>query len=637
MNFGQLLGGAGVVGQSWREAEDAQRKNRQLQLQTDEMNRLNQLRQEMLNAPMPQQMQLPQFGMDTLPVRNIDTAPVDAAAVPSPPYRAQGFTGYSDPTTTDVVPVGKQRATGFTQPTPAPPSPELRYPPAPDRATSNAMDVVRMREMRVADLQRAIAETSKRTDVPARMVETQRQLLAREQELLRSARQGLASVPSAQLLPTPIPAARPATAKPVTGSTATQYDNKVTPYDDVIKQSAEQYGIDPMMFKRLLGTESSFSPVAVSPRGEKFGLGIAQIASSHGLTREQRLDPNTAIPFAAQLFSKYLQESGGNYEVALQKYKGASSDKGKAAMAGPISIILSGLIPSAQATEAPAPIVAPPPAAAGAPIQTAAAVAPTQAAASGAPSKAQVSEASQFYLANPQSIPLEMQRAMQQRGEIERLAGMYQRAGMGAQFMEARAKLMEVDNGMTYLHGMQGLQEFTLANDPRRLAAVWSQYAGVPVGIQPRSDGKFDILVNGKRTKEGVSASDISNSARLAFDQTYRQQQATAGAEYNKESFKAQLKMQENQALQLAQMIREIAVKRVDGNMQQALEFIKQARYDVKPTGAGDGTVIIVPPGGGAPYLFNPSGRTIEVDGVKITTNAAYPISGLPSYGGVKQ
>ena len=133
-----------------------------------------------------------------------------------------------------------------------------------------------------------------------------------------------------------------------------------------------------------------------------------------------------------------------------------------------------------------------------------------------------------------------------------------------------------------------------------------------------------------------MSASDISNSARLAFDQTYRQQQASAGAEYNKESFKNQLKMQENQGKELAQMIREIAVKRVDGNMQQALEFIKQARYDVKPTGAGDGTVIIVPPGGGAPYLFNPSGRTIEIDGVKITTNAAYPISGLPSYGGVK-
>jgi soluble lytic murein transglycosylase-like protein len=611
MNLGELLGGAGVIGKGWREAEDAQRRNRHLQLQTDEMNRLNQLRQEMLKAPMPQQMQLPQFGMDTLPVRDIPVqntepssfrrmTPDEIARLQQDPY-AEGKVPVAEP-------VQQQRTINRA---------------APDSATSNSQDVVRMREMRVADLQRAIAETSKRTDVPARMVETQRQMLAREQALLDSARQGLASLPPTQLLSTPTPAApaaRPATAKPVTGSTATQYDNKVTPYDDVIKRSAEQYGIDPMMFKRLLGTESSFSPVAVSPRGEKFGLGIAQIASSHGLTREQRLDPNTAIPFAAQLFSKYLQESGGNYEVALQKYKGASSDKGKAAMAGPISTILSGLVSSAQAAEAPAPVVAPPPAAA-----------------AGAPSKAQVSEASQFYLANPQAIPLEMQRAMQQRGEIERLAGMYQRSGMGAQFMEARAKLMEVDNGMTYLHGMQGLQEFTVANDPRRLAAVWSQYAGLPIGIQPRSDGKFDILVNGKRTKEGVSASDISNSARLAFDQTYRQQQASAGAEYNKESFKAQLKMQENQGKELAQMIREIAVKRVEGNMQQALEFIKQARYDVKPTGAGDGTVIIVPPGGGAPYLFNPSGRTIEVDGVKITTNAAYPISGLPSYGGVKQ
>jgi len=229
-----------------------------------------------------------------------------------------------------------------------------------------------------------------------------------------------------------------------------------------------------------------------------------------------------------------------------------------------------------------------------------------------------------------------MQRAMQQRAEIERMAGMYQRAGMGAQFMEARAKLMEVDNGMTYLHGMQGLQEFTLANDPRRLAAVWSQYAGVPIGIQPRSDGKFDILVNGKRTKEGVSASDVTNSARLAFDQTYRQQQATAGAEYNKESFKAQLKMQENQAKELAQMIREIAVERVKGNSAQALEWAK-ANYgwDIKPTGAGDGTVIIRAPGA-APYLFNPTAKSVSPDGVKIESNAAYPIQGLPTYGGVQ-
>jgi hypothetical protein len=231
---------------------------------------------------------------------------------------------------------------------------------------------------------------------------------------------------------------------------------------------------------------------------------------------------------------------------------------------------------------------------------------------------------------------MDMQRAMQQRAEVERLAGMFQRAGMGAQFMEARAKLMEADNSMTYLQGMQGLQEFTLANDPRRLASVWSQYAGVPIGIQPRTDGKFDIIVNGRKTKEGMSASMITDSARSAFDQTYRQQKSAASAKVNEEQFKAQLEVQKENAKQLAQMIREVAVQRVQGNTQLAVEQLKQFRYDVKPTGAGDGTVVITPPGSGVPYLFNPSGRTIEVDGVKITSNAAYPISGLPSYGGVK-
>jgi hypothetical protein len=68
-----------------------------------------------------------------------------------------------------------------------------------------------------------------------------------------------------------------------------------------------------------------------------------------------------------------------------------------------------------------------------------------------------------------------------------------------------------------------------------------------------------------------------------------------------------------------------------------ALETMKQSRYDVKPTGAGDGTLIITPPGYGAvPYLFNPTGKTIEINGVKVQSNSAYPIAGLPTYGGTR-
>ena len=469
--------------------------------------------------------------------------------------------------------------------------------------------------------------------------------------------------------------------------TALSYDNKVTPYDAVIQQSAIQYGIDPVVFKRLLGTESSFNPTAVSPRGESFGLGIAQIAAIHGLSREQMLDPNVAIPAGAQIFAEILKQAGGNYELALQRYKGASSAKGKAAMAGPIATILSGLIPSAQAAAptaaaptAAAPIAAVPgaataaaPAAAAPAAPAAPAAAPAPTAAAPAPTAAVVRTDADFYLANPQSIPYEYQRltqayqqvaaqaqeqanlVTQQRNETARLAQMYMQSGTTTGIDTAMRmrdvinnydiellklkqgvgnEQLKVTQGRIYLEGMQGLQDLALGNDPRRLASVWSQYAGVPIGIQPRSDGTFNIMVNGKKTKEGVTPAELSNNARLAFDQTYRQQQSAAGAEMNKfmsqERYKTMLKIQEGNAAELGKMIREISVENTKGNNAQALEWAKaNFGWDIKPTGAGDGTIIIRPPNG-APYVYNPAGKTIEIDGVKIQSNSAQLISGLP-------
>ena len=629
MNLGQLLGGAGVVGSSMRAEEDAQRQSRQKQLQTDEMNRLDQLRQEMLRAPMPTP-QVPQFapGGDggMLPVRFIEppAAPVAPAAAPvagtQPAMQAR-------PGAPDQSAVESARLARSGTPTGGALTPDqIRQ-----GYNRTALAKVPAAIADIAQLPTAVGlnvlGAGARginylfgTELPEKSFSLtpfyDRYVRQPEQALERGAVPMTEQERFAELQRKNAPAAAPAAPSKPT-KTALSYDNKATPYDAVIQQSAQQYGIDPVVFKRLIGTESSFNPQAVSPRGERFGLGIAQIAAVHGLTREQMLDPNVAIPFAAQLFSQMVQQTGGNVEEALMRYKGATSEKGRTAMSKPIGDILSGLIPTAQAA---APAAAP----------------AAAAAAAAEPIRVEVSGTSQFYLANPQSIPMDMQRAMQQRAEVERLAGMFQRAGMGTQFMEARAKLLEADNSMTYLQGMQGLQEFTLANDPRRLAAVWSQYAGVPVGIQPRTDGKFDIIVNGRKTKEGMSASMITDSARSAFDQTYRQQKSAASSKYNEEQFKAQLEIQKENAKQLSQMIREVAVQRVQGNTQLAVEQLKQFRYDVKPTGAGDGTVVITPPGSGVPYLFNPSGRTIEVDGVKITSNAAYPISGLPSYGGVK-
>ena len=96
----------------------------------------------------------------------------------------------------------------------------------------------------------------------------------------------------------------------------------------------------------------------------------------------------------------------------------------------------------------------------------------------------------------------------------------------------------KAENKIMYLQGMQGLQD--LANGSvNRAAMVWSQYSGMDIRINPRSDGKYDITLNGKPYKT-MDFAQLSNTLQLAFDQGYRKTQQEA-------STTRQLKVFENQ------------------------------------------------------------------------------------------
>jgi soluble lytic murein transglycosylase-like protein len=609
MNLGQLFGGAGVVAGGWRKAEEAERMAQQNQLAIEEKNRLDQLRREMLQAPTPEaRVPLTFAGQDEgiLPVQYIE--PVSAPAAPAAPA-------------TPAAPTGPQVK---VQPPPALPyGQDVANPLGSPRVYGNAQELVRMREMRVKDVQTGLDSLLAR-NAPARMVENQKQLLAREQGLLDAARQGMQRVE-----PT-VPFGLEGRNVPAPIST-----DPTTMFAGL----EQRYNLPAGLLNAVMMTESGGRPGQTSKAGAQgYFQFMPKTAKQYGVTVN---DLGSEAEGAARMLSDLLKMTGGDLNKALAGYNwgiGNVQRRGMEKLPAETRNYIPKVMAYMQQPAAPGAAPAAPTAAApAAPGLNIPGISSAQAAtAAETPTQIEVGGTSDYYLSSPKAIGEDMRRAMQMREETARLAGMYQRAGMGAQFMETRAKLMELDNNMVYLQGMQGLQEFTLANDPRRLAAVWSQYAGVPVGIQPRTDGKFNIIVNGKRTKEGVSADSLTNSARLAFDQTYRQQQAAAGAEYNKERFKASLDIQKNQATQLSQMIREIAVERVKGNNAQALEWAKSNYgWDIKPTGAGDGTVIIRAPGS-PPYLFNPKGTAVEIDGVKIQSNAAYPIAGLPSYGGMQ-
>jgi soluble lytic murein transglycosylase-like protein len=639
-SFGELLSGAGRIGRRAEQVGQELRDYERDRLALAETNRLRQFfENEMRSAPTPQPVQMPQFAPGgELPVRFIEP--------PAAPAAPAALAALAAPTAPAVAP--QPTIQGRTLPPVQPTLPQSQADRlALLRAPTALADVIQ-------------APAAGALNIGGQLVTGGLNLGSR----LINAATGQQTLPTDRVAPqfsmTPFYdrfIRQPEQAATEVAQTQQRSELPPTP--------AAQLPDPQQLLRAMTQVESSGRPGAVSPKGAvglmqvmpatamKPGFGLPnvfdfaqQMGTQVGKRSEaeaKRLlaDPAVGAAYGQRYMDAMLERYNGNLEYALAAYNagprridnwlaaGADFNKLPKETREYIPKVLAALAPAGAA-----PAAAPAGTTSAAPAPAAGLNIPGAAPAAAAP--APVRSEADFYLANPQSIPMDMQRAIQQRGEVERLMNMYRQAGLGPQFMEARAKLMELDNGMTYLQGMQGLQEFTLANDPRRLAAVWSQYAGVPIGIQPRSDGKFDIIVNGRKTKEGQSASEIADAARSGFDQTYRQQKGAASSKYNEETFKAQLEIQKENAKQLSQMIREVAVQRVQGNTQLAVEQLKQFRYDVKPTGAGDGTVVITPPGSGTPYLFNPSGRTIEVDGVKITSNSAYPIAGLPTYGGVQ-
>jgi soluble lytic murein transglycosylase-like protein len=233
------------------------------------------------------------------------------------------------------------------------------------------------------------------------------------------------------------------------------------------------------------------------------------------------------------------------------------------------------------------------------------------------------------YLANTETVGRDMQIALQQREQLVNFARLFADVGKVEQAQQMIMQITQLDQGMDYLEGMQGLQDFSLANDPRRLAAVWSQYANVPVGIRPRSDGAYDIFVNGELAQEGVDARQITEGARLAFDGTFRQQRAEDEAEANMKRLESQLKQEETITEQQLGMIRDATKLNIEGQNQLDVEMLRQRGFTVQQL--ADGGAIITPKDGGSPVYWSIDGRVVQgVDGQDVTVTT--PLTIFPNY-----
>jgi hypothetical protein len=325
------------------------------------------------------------------------------------------------------------------------------------------------------------------------------------------------------------------------------------------------------MFKRLIGTESSFRADAVSPRGEKFGLGIAQIAAVHGLSREQMLDPNTAIPFAAQLFARYLQQAGGDYREALMRYKGATSEAGRRSMEGPISTIMSGVAPTTTPAPAPAPAAAPAQATMPAPTPAAFKPSDTPAKTADAVVKAAATSGRMYGPGAIDASPNNpaIQQVLNEREILVQRIQIAARYGFAGQVApELLQQIRAIDLGLYKAQADQGIYEGTTMGNWSRAMQVLSHFRQQPHQVLNRGDGTFDLYVGGKLARTASDSNALTDFIRSNVDESYRQQKiAMAGREYE-----SQLKIRETVAQEML---------KAQGNTQVALinaqkELVKQ-------------------------------------------------------------
>jgi hypothetical protein len=128
----------------------------------------------------------------------------------------------------------------------------------------------------------------------------------------------------------------------------------------------------------------------------------------------------------------------------------------------------------------------------------------------------------EFYITETIRINLERQRLQQ---SYNRLQSEF-RAAVAARDREGASRLSREAEGVVeqlqYLDGMHAITRLWVG-DIGPLAHQMYTASGNRMQLQPRSDGTFNIYLDGQVVSQGISRQQLENSARSLFDTRYRQ------------------------------------------------------------------------------------------------------------------
>jgi hypothetical protein len=293
-----------------------------------------------------------------------------------------------------------------------------------------------------------------------------------------------------------------------------------------------------------------------------------------------------------------LAEAQSNPVAFYQKYSGALAEPTAAAAAQPQGL-------PAEMT-APTPMGAP--TGLTEPTTPASVVAPIV---EGKPGQPVPPPTASTYLRNAPKITGDMQIVVAQDKELERLQKYMAQSGDISGAAETGLKRIQLRNTFSNLQGLQAITNFDLG-DNVSLSSAMSRSTGRKVGVQPLSNGNFNILVDGQVSRANVSRADVKDAAQYMLSESYRartyemeKKRLDLQIELLKESAKAGYKIEEKKIEKL-----------YDAATKAQVERLKLSGFDVRE--GEDGKFFVYRKDGAYAAYVDPQGQITMSDGIVV-------------------
>ena len=186
---------------------------------------------------------------------------------------------------------------------------------------------------------------------------------------------------------------------------------------------------------------------------------------------------------------------------------------------------------------------------------------------------------------------------------------------------QAKVAMQEFDNKMLLVQGAQALQDLSFGSTARA-GAVLSAFSGLDIQIVPRSDGKFDLMVNGNR-QQTYTMAELSDKLQRTYSQAYRESQTKIQIERQTYLFEKGVDLEAELTKQRDKLLGDLKLKNLDNAGAAYLEELKQRKGEFKAL--GDGFALIYD--NGQYFLLQPEAVEETINGEKVRRPKLTPLS----------